>query len=274
MARAGHALPQRPQWAGAVCVSVSQPLPIVPSQSPRPALQAATAQAPITHDGVAPGTLHARSQAPQWAMFDCASTQPLPQHVRPAGQGCAALQPVTQTLPEQTLPGGQCASVTHSTQRCAATSQRRGATPPSGAGAAQPSSERQPGTQARAAGSQWVAGAQRSLAAVQATQRPEGRSQTGVARVRAVGVGAAGGGDVGRGVGERVGRDVGRRDGEVEGHGGVEAAADDGEAVAGREEGEGDEGPRRAHGATVPRSGGRRNPARRASVPLGTELNW
>jgi hypothetical protein len=37
LAGTGHAMPQRPQWAAAVVVLVSHPLPLTPSQSPAPA---------------------------------------------------------------------------------------------------------------------------------------------------------------------------------------------------------------------------------------------
>ncbi|MEZ4393138.1 MAG: hypothetical protein R3A48_18785 [Polyangiales bacterium] len=57
--------PQAPQCARAVLTSVSQPLVASPSQSPRPALQVATAQTPARQVALPPETAHAFRHAPQ-----------------------------------------------------------------------------------------------------------------------------------------------------------------------------------------------------------------
>jgi hypothetical protein len=57
--------PQAPQWAFDVRVSVSQPLVVLPSQLPKPALQLATVHAPPAQPATPLATLHARPQAPQ-----------------------------------------------------------------------------------------------------------------------------------------------------------------------------------------------------------------
>ena len=60
-----HARPQAPQWALLVRVSVSQPLATLPSQSPKPALQAVIAHALARQSAVALARVHARPHAPQ-----------------------------------------------------------------------------------------------------------------------------------------------------------------------------------------------------------------
>ena len=87
-ARAGHALPQTPQWVALRWSSTSQPLAAMPSQSPcavgavqrrpqRPASQVALAPTPVGQ---------AASHRPQLAGSDCKSVQRVPQVVVPAGQ--------------------------------------------------------------------------------------------------------------------------------------------------------------------------------------------
>ena len=50
---AGHALPHAPQWALLVCVLVSQPFALLPSQLAKPALQDPMVQTPFAQPGVA-----------------------------------------------------------------------------------------------------------------------------------------------------------------------------------------------------------------------------
>ena len=66
---AAQALPQRPQCALALARAVSQPSAASPLQSPYPALQAATVQAPAAQPGVALGGAQAPPQRPQWAVL-------------------------------------------------------------------------------------------------------------------------------------------------------------------------------------------------------------
>ncbi len=145
-ARAGHATPQPPQWLVLVRVSTSQPLAAMPSQSPKGAVQRATAQTPATQPGSALGAVQAVPQAPQLAGLRVVSTQPPEQQVRPVGQARAASQPGTQTLPVQRVPAGQWSSTTHCTQLWVATLQRLRSEPrpPSAAPASAPEVTRQP----------------------------------------------------------------------------------------------------------------------------------
>ena len=179
LARAAQTMPQPPQCATALRVSVSQPLAGSMSQLPAPSAQAITAQRPATHEAVAAGRVQVIPHPPQWAVFTCRSTQPPPQQVWPAGQARVALQPVTHTLPMQSRPAGQCSSVTQSTQVRDVTLQRRVLAPPSPVRTAQPSSLRQPGAQRLELASQcWSAGP-RSFVERHCTQLPEAVSQTG-----------------------------------------------------------------------------------------------
>jgi hypothetical protein len=91
LGRGGQALSQRPQWATALRVSVSQPLVALPSQFEKFVAQVATAHAPAVHAAVALARLHPRPQAPQWVVLLRVSTsQPLPgspsQSAKPASQ--------------------------------------------------------------------------------------------------------------------------------------------------------------------------------------------
>jgi hypothetical protein len=73
-----QALPQAPQWVLALRVSTSQPLAALPSQSPRPVAQAATAQAPLSQRAVAPASAQVMPQPPQWvALVRVSASQPL-----------------------------------------------------------------------------------------------------------------------------------------------------------------------------------------------------
>ena len=146
LAAAAHARPHIPQWAPLDRVSTSQPLATSRSQSAKGAAQASTAQRPAAQRAVALARSQRAPQAPQWAAAACVSTHAEAQQVAPVAQGCDALHPATQALPEHTRPAGQCASVTHSTQACEVTSQRR----PVG----QPASPRHPATHAKVAASQ------------------------------------------------------------------------------------------------------------------------
>jgi hypothetical protein len=67
LAGGAQALPQAPQWATVARVSVSQPLALIASQSPKPALQASS-QRPAAHVPEALGlAAQAIPQAPQCA---------------------------------------------------------------------------------------------------------------------------------------------------------------------------------------------------------------
>ncbi len=178
MERAAHAIPHAPQWFAEVWVLVSQPFDGSMSQSAKGAVHAPTEQRPFMHAGIALATMHRASHAPQWAVFDCTSTQPPAQHVCPEGHARVALHPATQRLPTQRLPGAQWSSVTHSTQRRAMGSQRPELTPPSPA-AMHAASSRQPSAQRLVAATQYCPIGQRSLVAVQGTQRPVAVSHAG-----------------------------------------------------------------------------------------------
>lgn len=65
LATAGHARPQRLQFAGSTAVCTSQPLATCESQSAKPALQAPMAQALPTHAAVEFAAVHAVVQLPQ-----------------------------------------------------------------------------------------------------------------------------------------------------------------------------------------------------------------
>jgi hypothetical protein len=117
-------LPQRPQCAAAVCVSVSQPLAALLSQSPKLPEQRPTAQRPIVHVGSALATVQPIPQPPQLAALLCVSMHASVQHVWPIAHGCVAEQPITHRLPRHTLPAGQCMSVTHGTHVCVMRLQR------------------------------------------------------------------------------------------------------------------------------------------------------
>jgi hypothetical protein len=88
-------LPQAPQWVSLVVRSASQPLLGSPSQSPRPALQAATAHCPLTQAAVPPATVQLRPQAPQWA-------------TAPAQVGLAARGRVAVAVAVAAVAGGRC----------------------------------------------------------------------------------------------------------------------------------------------------------------------
>src|SRR5437763_777415 len=64
-----------PQLAALVPVSVSQPLPMLPSQLPNPALHA-IAQLPPVHDGVPFAFEHALPHAPQFAVVVMSASHP------------------------------------------------------------------------------------------------------------------------------------------------------------------------------------------------------
>ncbi|MFO0627632.1 MAG: hypothetical protein U0325_18635 [Polyangiales bacterium] len=171
-------MPQPPQCIRSVCGFTSQPLAASRSQSAKGAVHAPTAQVPLRHAGAPLGTRQAAPQAPQWAVFSCGFTQPPPQQVCPAGQGCDEEHPATQVAPTQRLPAGQWASTTHSTHRRDPTSQRPPVTPASAAGIAQSRSSRQPGAHwSRAAQNEPVG--QRSRVGRHRTQRPDIVSHTG-----------------------------------------------------------------------------------------------
>ena len=171
-------MPHPPQWFTDVWVLVSQPFDGSMSQSANGAVHAPTEQRPFMHAGMALATMHRASHAPQWAVFDCTSTQPPAQHVCPEGHARVALQPATHRLPTQRLPAAQWSSVTHSTQRWAIGSQRPAPAPPSPA-AMHAASSRQPSAQRLVAPTQYWPVGQRSLVAVQGTQRRVAVSHAG-----------------------------------------------------------------------------------------------
>jgi hypothetical protein len=73
-------MPQPPQCAALVRVSVSHPLPARASQSPKPVTQAPIRQAPAAHSAAAtPGPTQVRPQLPQWSVArDRSVSQPSP----------------------------------------------------------------------------------------------------------------------------------------------------------------------------------------------------
>ncbi len=74
-----QALPQRPQWRTSLVVATSQPLPIVPSQSPKSASQVMP-HAPAAQAGRALGRrAQTLSQAPQWSAAVSVLTHDEPQ---------------------------------------------------------------------------------------------------------------------------------------------------------------------------------------------------
>jgi hypothetical protein len=83
----GQALPQAPQWAAVFARFDSQPLVLLPSQLPKPALQADTMQVPAEQEGVAFAREHWRPQAPQCWVFVCVFTQAPPHMAEGAMQG-------------------------------------------------------------------------------------------------------------------------------------------------------------------------------------------
>ncbi len=98
-AGAGQAVPQVPQCAVLVRTSVSQPVPDIMSQSPKPDSQAATAQAPITHDGVPCEAEHATSHMPQWsALVRRSTSQPF------SGLMSQSAKPSSQVKPHTPAP--------------------------------------------------------------------------------------------------------------------------------------------------------------------------
>lgn len=67
----GHKIPQAPQLEKALLVSVSQPFPAIPSQSPNPALQEARMHAPALQPGLPLVTEHALPHIAQLAGSLC-----------------------------------------------------------------------------------------------------------------------------------------------------------------------------------------------------------
>ncbi len=151
-----------------VVVSVSQPLPALMSQLPKPGMHDTTAQAPALHPGTPLAAVQVVPHAPQLATLLAVSMHPPLQHERPIGQPRAALHPGTQVLPMQRLPMGQCVSMVHGTHACVVTSQRSGTEPASGEPIpAQSPSLRQPATQSFIEAAQYWPSGQVSLVGVQ-----------------------------------------------------------------------------------------------------------
>ena len=74
-----HAEPHAPQCEALVSVLVSQPFTALPSQLPKPALQAPSVQTPLTHDSAAFARLHTAPHPPQLArLVFVFVSQPLP----------------------------------------------------------------------------------------------------------------------------------------------------------------------------------------------------
>jgi hypothetical protein len=95
-----------------------------------------TAQLPLRHAAAALGTAQRRSQAPQCRGVGLRVDAGAGAAGLPEGQARVALQPVTQRLPTQRLPEGQCSSVTQSTHARVVVSQRREARAGVGGGGA------------------------------------------------------------------------------------------------------------------------------------------
>jgi len=153
-------IPHAPQCKALSVVLVSQPLVSLPSQLPKPATHAPTAQRPPVHAGVALGRLHCVPHAPQFEALVWVLTHALPQHISPAGHPRPGPQPMTHAPSRQSWPMGQWSSCAHCAQVCVAVLQRIGAAPPSTPIAPiHPRSLRQPWAQARVVGEQyWPSG--------------------------------------------------------------------------------------------------------------------
>jgi hypothetical protein len=103
---AGHALPHIPQWVTELLSSVSQPLAAIPSQSPKPVSQLATAHIPIAHEAVAWGSMHRLPQRPQLFMSVARRTHSPMQDIVPAGQLLRHIpseqkSPIVHALPQR-----------------------------------------------------------------------------------------------------------------------------------------------------------------------------
>jgi hypothetical protein len=172
-APAGQALPQRPQFAALVAVFASQPLAAIMSQSPKPALHIATVQAPAAQPAVPLAAMQVFPHVPQFIGFICVSWHIPPQHDCPIGHGLMASHPMEQAPPMHSIPIGHWSLVTHPTHMWVMVLHLGVAGEP-----AQPSSARQPATQAWVMSSQCWAGGQLSDAARQTTHIPLAVSHT------------------------------------------------------------------------------------------------
>jgi hypothetical protein len=94
-----HGRPHPPQFEGLLRVSVSQPLAALPSQLPKPVLQAAMAQTPAAHVPVALVKVHARPQAPQLDGSLAVARHVPEQLVWPAGQAWPQVPAAQVALP-------------------------------------------------------------------------------------------------------------------------------------------------------------------------------
>jgi hypothetical protein len=103
---AAQVVPQAPQLVAVLVRAVSQPLALLPSQLPKPALQVIP-HAPIAHVAVPfAGTAHARPQPPQCAVEVLTFTHAPLQSVCPVGQldthaPAAHTRPPVQALPQR-----------------------------------------------------------------------------------------------------------------------------------------------------------------------------
>ena len=103
---AGQTLPQKPQLLGSVPVLVSQPSPISPSQSAKPALHAVIWQEEATHEELPLTTApQAMPQPPQLLLSDWVLAHRAPQQTCPPGHPAGPHAP-TQTPPEHASPAG------------------------------------------------------------------------------------------------------------------------------------------------------------------------
>lgn len=106
--RLTQAVLQAPQCVTSREVSVSHPLAGLLSQSAKGAVQDATAQVPFMHEAAALATWQRLSHIPQWAVLAWVSTHAPEQQLWVPGHGWVELHPVTQVLPTQRVPEGQC----------------------------------------------------------------------------------------------------------------------------------------------------------------------
>jgi hypothetical protein len=176
-----QALPQPPQLAGSVCVSISQPSKVAPSQSAKPPSQAPITQVEAAQSAVACGNgPQTMPQPPQSRGFVASSTQSGSQQVRPALHEAPPPQKPTHSKFEHTSPLGHWLFAVHCTHTCVSSRQ-------CGLGAAQSASVLQPtgaGTHLCVVGSQASPAGQLSGEVVQPPEPPEPPVPTGERSLR------------------------------------------------------------------------------------------
>jgi hypothetical protein len=117
---------QRPQCVLDEVRSVSQPLAVFMSQSPKPVLHAATPHMPPAHEAVPLATVQTRPHMPQFAGLSAVRRHCPEQHDSPVAHACRSLQPGTQfCVIEQICPAGHWSSAMHPTHTCWVVSQWR-----------------------------------------------------------------------------------------------------------------------------------------------------